>query len=76
MPDAAKMRHAKSPRSTIRPNVITVATKAATPLPTSDQLNGKIGQSIFSERSAPVLLCRIFHATKPRNVVRAEIRNR
>ncbi len=76
MPDAATIRHANSLRSIIRPRVMTVATKAATPLPTSDQLNGKIGQSIFSARSAPVLLCRIFHAVKPRNVARAETRNR
>jgi hypothetical protein len=48
MPDVATIRHANSLRSTIKPSVMTVAAKAETPLPTSDQLNGKTGQSIFS----------------------------
>jgi len=55
---------------------MTVATKAITPLPTSDQLTGKIGQSIFSAWSAPVAFCTKFHAVKPRNVLNEETANR
>ena len=53
-----------------------VAAKAIRPLPTSDQLIGRIGQSIFNDWSAPVAFCTKFHAVKPRKVVREDTADR
>jgi len=76
IPAAATTREADSFLSVNRPRAMTVATKATTPLPTSDQLIGKTGQSIFNTESAPVAFCNRFHAVKPRNVLKEETANR
>ena len=76
IPAAATTRQAVSFLSVTRPRAMTVATKATTPLPASDQLIGKTGQSIFSRESAAVAFCNKFHAVKPRKVLREETVNR
>src|SRR5437660_2855656 len=69
-------RHIGCARSVISPMAMAAKARTATPLPTSDQLRGNTGQSMFSAWSAPVMLCNRFHDAKPKKVLTEETMKR